>query len=175
MNYIFLIINATCLVCIHKQESWYQGKKEKKIYPCGGQVVFGWGTSIVSWIECVVPIFTNLFEMKSFIKMAFSPPPTCSISYRHLYWNIPGAPWQGRTRRFPFQTGLSCPSNHQGSLRKYIPSVEAWGERESGWKWAEAGVRKRCLRLPVACSLGGSVAGGPSPQIHVSLPRSWNN
>lgn len=101
------------------------GKKRKKIYPCGGQVVFGWGTSIVSWIECVVPIFTNLFEIKSFIKMAFF-----QISYRHLYWNIPGVSWQGRTRRFPFQTGLSCPSNHQGSLRKYIPSVEAWGERE---------------------------------------------
>lgn len=49
-------------------------KKKKKIYPCGGQVVFGWGASIVSWIECVVPIFPNLFEMKSFIKVAFSPP-----------------------------------------------------------------------------------------------------
>lgn len=83
-------------------------------------------------------------------------PPICSISCRHLYWNIPGATWQGRMRRFPFQTGLLCPSNHQGSLQKYIsvPFVKAWRQRESGWKRAEAGRRKRCLRLPVARSLG---------------------
>lgn len=171
MNYIFLIINATCLVCIHKQESGYQGKKEKKDLP------LWWSGGIR--LRCQYRIMNRMcrsYISKSFWNEKlhkggfFPPPPTCSISYRHLYWNIPGAPWQGRTRRFPFQTGLSCPSNHQGSLRKYIPSVEAWGERESGWKWAEAAVRKRCLRLPVACSLGGSVAGGPSPQIHVSLP-----
>ncbi len=80
---------------------------------------------------------------------------TCSISFRHLCWDIPGAPWQGRMCGFPFQTGLSCPSHHQGSLLKYIPSVKAQGYRVDGMEqWGGKEVRERCLRLPVAHSLG---------------------
>lgn len=81
--------------------------------------------SIMSWIENVVPIFTRVFERKTSIKMAIFF--TCSISFCRLCWDIPGAPWQSRMWWFPFQTGLSCPSHHQGSLPKYIPSVRARG------------------------------------------------
>lgn len=64
---------------------------------------------------------------------------TCSISFRHLCWDIPGAPWQGRMCGFPFQTGLSCPSQHQGSLLKYIPSVKARGWRVDGMEQRQDG------------------------------------
>ena len=82
--------------------------------------------SITSWIGSVVPIFTRVFERKTSIKMAvfFSLVP---FPFAHLCWDIPGAPWLGRMCGFPFQTGLSCPSHHQGSLLKYIPSVKARG------------------------------------------------
>lgn len=135
MNFIFLIINVTCLVCIHKQECRYQGEKINK-----NDLPLWWSAGI--WLRYENRIMNRMcrsyiyesFWNETLHKDSFFSLPTCSISYRHLYWNIPAAPWQGRTRRFPFQTGLSCPSNHQGSLRKYIPSVEAWGERE----WMEA-------------------------------------
>ena len=81
----------------------------------------------------------------------------CSISSRHLCWDIPGAPWQGRMCGFPFQTGLLCPSHHQGSLLKYVPSVKAWGWRVDGMEQRRQRgkeVKERCLRLPVAHSLG---------------------
>lgn len=92
-------------------------KKKKRSTPA---VVSGSTSSVGR----VISVFTGVFERKTSIKTAvfFS---TRSISVYQLCWDIPGAPRQGRMCGFPFQTELSCPSHHRGSLQKYIPSVEA--------------------------------------------------
>lgn len=89
-----------------------------------------------------------------------------------LFWDIPGSLWLCRMSRFPFQTGLSCPSHQQGSLLKYIPSVSIWrmewrnGRRE---EWCEVWVIKAA-----GCPFPwGSVTGRPSLPIHVRSHWSW--
>lgn len=113
--------------------------------------------------EEVLLQYLPVFERKISIKMIFF----------HLFhflfqlcWDIPGAPWQSWICRFPFQTGLSCPSHHQGSLLKYIPSVKALMWRVNGMEqWQEGGkvVRKKCLRPPAQPFPLGLMAGRLSP------------
>lgn len=104
-------------------------RKKEVIYACGGQWVFSWGYSITEHHilnrECRSYIYLCFWKEKLNKDGYFFF--TCSISFCHLCWDIPSAPWQGRMWWFPFQTGLSCPSHHQGSLLKYIPSVKARG------------------------------------------------
>lgn len=103
-------------------------KKKEIIYVCGGQWALHWGYSITERHilngKCCSYIYLCFWKENLNKDDCFF---TCSISFHHLCWDIPGSPWQGRMCRFPFQTGLSCPSHHQGSLLKYIPSVRAWG------------------------------------------------
>lgn len=71
---------------------------------------------------------------------------------------------------FPFQTGLSCPSHHQGSLLKYIPSVK--GYRVDGMEqWREGRERSEgeVFKATGRPFPRGSVAGRLSPQIQVSF------
>lgn len=124
--FALVIWASMCCQCI---QEWAVIWEKEIIYVCGGQRVLYWGYSIThSHIlnrKCRLYIY-SCFWKENLNKDGYFFS-TCSISFHHLCWDIPGSPWQGRMCRFPFQTGLSCPSHHQGSLLKYIPSVKAWG------------------------------------------------
>lgn len=146
--YLFRSSEATCFVSIYKHESWYE---EKKIHPCGGQLLFSWGKSNASWIEGAISIFTNVFERKTSIKMA-SPP--------HLFHFLSSSlleySWRSLARR---NVWVSISNRALVSIKSpgVSPKIHTFCQslgRDSGWNRAEARVRKRCLRLPVAQSLG---------------------
>lgn len=126
MFFFLVILASMCCQCI--QEWVLIWKKKEIIYVCGGQWALHWGYSITERHilngKCCSYIYLCFWKENLNKDDCFF---TCSISFHHLCWDIPGSPWQGRMCRFPFQTGLSCPSHHQGSLLKYIPSVRAWG------------------------------------------------
>lgn len=128
-------------------QSWYE---ERKIHPCGGQLLFSWGESNASWIEGAISIFTYVFERKTSIKNA--PPPL----FHFLSSSLLEYSRHSLARR---NVWVSISNKALVSIKSpgVSPKIHTFCQslgRDGGWNRAEARVRKRCLRLQVTQSLG---------------------
>lgn len=136
--FLFRALSAiACVVGVDQHErSRCEADKEEAIQCCwrsvGIQARLRPCTASRLPIESVLPIFTRVFQRKTSIKTAVFVRLFHFLSAR-LCWDIPGAPWQGRMWRFPFQTGALVSITSPGVSPKIHTFCQSSGI-ESGWR-----------------------------------------